>query len=38
MILLIGAEFTQVWAEDHGHGIEPENGAVRVIRQEKRIG
>ncbi len=27
MIVLLGAEFTQVWAESHGHGIEPEEGA-----------
>ncbi len=36
MILLLGAEFTQVWAERKGGGIEPEKGAVRAI-QEKRI-
>lgn len=27
MIVLLGAEFTQVWAESRGHGIEPEEGA-----------
>lgn len=27
MIVLLGAEFTQVWAESHGKGIEPEEGA-----------
>lgn len=27
MIVLLGAEFTQVWAEDRGEGIEPEEGA-----------
>ncbi|MBA2243968.1 MAG: YihY/virulence factor BrkB family protein [Gemmatimonadetes bacterium] len=30
MILLLGAEFTQAWAESRGHGIEPEAGAVRL--------
>jgi hypothetical protein len=32
MILLFGAELTQVWAETHGAGIRPEPGAVRVRR------
>jgi membrane protein len=27
MIVLLGAEFTQVWAENRGTGIEPEEGA-----------
>jgi membrane protein len=30
LILLAGAEFTQVWAQRHGHGIVPEEGAVRI--------
>ncbi len=30
MILLFGAEFTQVWAKRRGKGITPEEGAVRV--------
>lgn len=30
MILLFGAEFTQVWAKRHGRGIQPEEGAVKV--------
>jgi membrane protein len=30
MILLFGAEFTRVWAEDCGRGIVPEKGAVHV--------
>jgi membrane protein len=37
MILLLGAEFTQVWARRHGRGIEPEAGAVRVVQVEKRV-
>jgi membrane protein len=28
MIILLGAEFTQQWARQHGHVIEPEEGAV----------
>jgi membrane protein len=34
MILLLGAEFTQVWANERGEGVEPEEGAVRVERGE----
>lgn len=30
MIILLGAEFTQEWAAQHGHAIEPEAGAVRA--------
>jgi len=33
MILLLGAEFTQVWAYEHGGEIRPEPGAVRVERR-----
>jgi membrane protein len=29
-IILLGAEFTQEWAAQHGHVIEPEEGAVRA--------
>ncbi len=32
MIFLLGAEFTQVWAERHGKGIVPEKGAIRIRR------
>jgi len=35
LIFLFGVEFTQVWARDHGRSIEPEPGAVKVIREEK---
>ena len=28
MIILLGAEFTQEWAAEHGHAIMPEKGAV----------
>ncbi len=37
MILFLGAEFTQVWAQRHGKGIRPETGAMRVIKEEKII-
>lgn len=37
MILFLGAEFTQVWAQRHGKGIQAETGAMRVIKQEKII-
>lgn len=37
MIVLLGAEFTQVWAERRGSGIVPEKGAVRVVRETKRL-
>jgi membrane protein len=30
MIVLFGAEFTQVWAERRGGGVEPQRGAVRT--------
>jgi len=36
LILLLGAEFTQRWAEVRGSGVEPEEGAVRVV-EEKRV-
>ena len=29
LILLFGAELTQSWASEYGHGIEPTEGAVR---------
>lgn len=38
MIVLLGAEFTQAWAERHGGGIVPEKGAVRVVRETRRLG
>ena len=37
MILLFGAEFTQLWAERKGQGIAPERGAIRVVRQRKEL-
>jgi membrane protein len=37
MILLLGAEFTQAWAEARGGGIAPERGAVRVVQEKKQV-
>lgn len=36
LIVLFGAEFTQIWARSRGRAIEPVNGAVRKV-EEKRI-
>lgn len=37
MIVLFGAEFTQQWAKRRGGGIEPKEGAVRVIEREEQL-
>jgi membrane protein len=37
MVLLLGAEFTEIWAEAHGKGIEPEPGAVRVVQEKHEV-
>jgi membrane protein len=37
MILLLGAEFTWVWASRRGRPIEPEPGAVRIARTQERV-
>jgi membrane protein len=36
LILLLGAEFTQVWARRYGKQIEPSEGAVRAIQRTHR--
>lgn len=36
LILLYGAEFTQVWAKRYGGGIQPEPGAVRVVERTEK--
>lgn len=36
IVVLMGAEFTQVWARTRGKQIVPASGAVRVIRQTRR--
>lgn len=35
MIFLLGAEFTQVWAQERGAGIIPSDGALRVVERTK---
>jgi membrane protein len=35
IIVLVGAEVTEVYARRHGHAIEPSEHAVRVITEEK---
>lgn len=37
MILLLGAEITQVWVRRHGSPVRPEAGAVRVVQETKQI-
>jgi membrane protein len=35
MVLLLGAEFTEQWAERYGRGIRPEKGAVAYVEEER---
>lgn len=35
LIFLMGAEFTKVWAASRGREIQPEEGAVRVVTEER---
>jgi membrane protein len=37
MILLFGAEFTQVWASERGAGVQPDEDAVRVIEVRRQV-
>lgn len=37
LILLFGAEFTQVWARHHGKRIEPQPGAVRAVKELRTL-
>lgn len=37
LIILFGAEFTQEWATERGSGMEPREGAVRVIQREETV-
>lgn len=37
LILLLGAEFTQVWARRYGQQIQPSDGAVRIVRQTHEV-
>jgi membrane protein len=36
LIALFGAELAQVWATLYGHGIEPAQGAVRIVEENRR--
>jgi membrane protein len=35
LIVLLGAEFTKIWAAARGREIRPEEGAVRVVTEER---
>jgi membrane protein len=37
MILLLGAEFTKLWAQRYGRGIVPVKGAVAYVEEERRV-
>jgi membrane protein len=37
MVLLLGAEFTEQWAERYGRGIRPEKGAVAYVEEERPV-
>jgi membrane protein len=37
MLILFGAEFTQVWATERGRGIRPEPGAVHVVEETREV-
>ncbi|MDB4885061.1 MAG: ribonuclease [Gemmatimonadetes bacterium] len=36
MVLLLGAAFTEQWAERYGRGVRPEKGAVAYVEEERR--
>ncbi len=37
MSLLLGAEFTQLWAQRYGRGIIPQKGAVAYVEEERHV-
>jgi membrane protein len=37
MTLLLGAEFTERWAERYGRGVRPERGAVAYVEEEREV-
>lgn len=37
VILFLGAEFTQAWATRHGEGIQPADGAVRMVVKREPV-
>ena len=37
MILLFGAEFTRTWSEKEGKEVQPQEGAIEVVEEEKVV-
>jgi membrane protein len=37
MVVLLGAEFTRLWAQRFGRGIIPEKGAVAYVEEERKV-
>ena len=37
MVVLLGAEFTRLWAQRYGRGIVPEKGAVAYVEEERQV-
>ncbi|MDB4914330.1 MAG: ribonuclease [Gemmatimonadetes bacterium] len=37
MVVLLGAEFTRLWAQRYGRGITPEPGAVAYVEEERQV-
>ena len=37
MIVLLGAEFTRLWAQRFGRGITPQRGAVAYVEEERQV-
>lgn len=37
MIVLLGAEFTRLWAQRFGRGIAPQPGAVAYVEEERQV-
>jgi membrane protein len=37
MVVLLGAEFTRLWAQRYGRGIVPEKGAVAYVEAEQQV-
>ena len=37
MVVLLGAEFTRLWAQRYGRGITPQQGAVAYVEEERQV-
>ena len=37
LIVLFGAEMAQAWANQFGNGVQPAKGAVRVVKETRRV-